>query len=57
MRLVILATVGGAIGSGARHIVNVGFARAFGQKLDQQLNTSFLQKIRLLFVFIENVGR
>ena len=30
MRLLILATVGGALGSGARHLVNIGFARAFG---------------------------
>ena len=30
MRLLLLATVGGAIGAGARHLVNVGFARLFG---------------------------
>ena len=30
MRLLILATVGGAIGSGARLLVNVGFARTLG---------------------------
>ena len=30
MRLLMLATVGGAIGAGARHLVNVGFARLLG---------------------------
>lgn len=30
MRLLILAVCGGAIGSGARHLVNVGMARSFG---------------------------
>ena len=30
MRLLILATIGGAIGSGARHLVNVGMTRALG---------------------------
>ena len=30
MRLLLLATVGGAIGAGARHLVNVGFARWLG---------------------------
>ena len=30
MRLLILAITGGAIGSGARHLVNIGMARAFG---------------------------
>ncbi len=28
MRLLMLATLGGALGAGARHLVNVGFARA-----------------------------
>ena len=30
MRLLLLAVTGGALGSGARHLVNVGMARAFG---------------------------
>lgn len=30
MRLLMLATVGGAIGAGARHLVNVGFSRWLG---------------------------
>lgn len=30
MRMLLLATVGGAIGAGARHVVNVGFGRWFG---------------------------
>jgi fluoride exporter len=30
MRLLILATLGGALGAGARHLVNVSFARALG---------------------------
>lgn len=30
MRLFALAVAGGALGSGARHLVNVGLARAFG---------------------------
>ena len=30
MRLLLLATIGGALGSGARHLVNVGMTRAFG---------------------------
>jgi fluoride exporter len=30
MRLLLLATVGGAIGAGARHFVNVGFVRWLG---------------------------
>jgi fluoride exporter len=30
MRLLLLATVGGAIGAGARHLVNVGFVRWLG---------------------------
>jgi fluoride exporter len=30
MRLLILATIGGALGSAARHLVNVGMSRAFG---------------------------
>lgn len=30
MRLLILATLGGSIGSGARHLVNVGLTRALG---------------------------
>ena len=30
MRLLLLAVFGGAIGSGARHLVNVGMARALG---------------------------
>jgi fluoride exporter len=30
MRLLILATAGGAIGAGARHLVNVAFARWIG---------------------------
>ena len=30
MRLLMLATVGGAIGAGARHLVNVGFGRWLG---------------------------
>lgn len=30
MRLLMLAIMGGAIGSGARHLVNVGVARAVG---------------------------
>ena len=30
MRLLMLAVVGGAIGSGARHLVNMSFARLFG---------------------------
>jgi fluoride exporter len=30
MRLLLLATVGGALGSGARYLVNVGVGRAFG---------------------------
>ena len=30
MRLLILATLGGALGSAARHLVNVGMIRAFG---------------------------
>ena len=30
MRLLLLATFGGAIGSAARHLINVGMGRAFG---------------------------
>ena len=30
MRLLMLATVGGAIGAGARHLVNIGFGRWLG---------------------------
>lgn len=30
MRMLLLASAGGAIGAGARYLVNVGFARAFG---------------------------
>jgi fluoride exporter len=30
MRLLILATLGGAIGSGARHLVNISLTRALG---------------------------
>ena len=30
MRLLLLASAGGAIGAGARYLVNVGFGRAFG---------------------------
>ncbi len=30
MRLLILATVGGAIGSGARHLVNIAMTRSLG---------------------------
>ena len=30
MRLLLLATVGGAIGAGARHLVNIGFVRWLG---------------------------
>ncbi len=30
MKLLLLATTGGAIGAGARHLVNVAMARAFG---------------------------
>lgn len=30
MKLLLLAVVGGAFGSGARHLVNIGMARAFG---------------------------
>jgi fluoride exporter len=30
MRLLMLAAVGGAIGSGARHLVNIGFGRWLG---------------------------
>ena len=30
MRLLLLATIGGALGSGARHLVNVAMTRAFG---------------------------
>ena len=30
MRLLMLATIGGALGSAARHLVNIGMARAFG---------------------------
>ena len=30
MRLLLLASVGGALGAGARHLVNVGFARWLG---------------------------
>lgn len=30
MRLMLLATMGGAIGAGARHLVNVGFLRLYG---------------------------
>jgi CrcB protein len=30
MRLFLLASAGGALGAGARYLVNVGFARAFG---------------------------
>ena len=30
MRLLILATLGGALGSAARHLVNVGIGRTFG---------------------------
>ena len=30
MRLLLLATMGGAIGAGARHLVNVGFGRLLG---------------------------
>ncbi len=30
MRLLLLATMGGALGAGARHLVNVGFARWLG---------------------------
>jgi fluoride exporter len=30
MRLLLLASVGGAIGAGARHLVNVGFGRWLG---------------------------
>jgi fluoride exporter len=30
MRLLILATLGGAIGSGARHLVNISMTRALG---------------------------
>ncbi len=30
MRLLIMATVGGAIGSGARHLVNIAMTRALG---------------------------
>ena len=31
MRLLLLATMGGAIGAGARHLVNVNFLRLFGR--------------------------
>ncbi len=30
MRLLILATLGGALGSGTRHLVNIGITRALG---------------------------
>jgi fluoride exporter len=30
MRLLVLATIGGAIGSGARHLVNIAVTRALG---------------------------
>ncbi len=30
MRLFLLATLGGALGSGARHLVNIGMTRTFG---------------------------
>jgi fluoride exporter len=30
MRLLILATIGGALGSGARHLVNISMTRALG---------------------------
>lgn len=30
MNMLLLATAGGAIGAGTRHLVNVGMARAFG---------------------------
>jgi len=30
MRLLLFAAAGGALGAGARHLVNIGFGRAFG---------------------------
>lgn len=61
MKMLLLASAGGAIGAGARHLVNVGFARLFGtafpwSTLTVNIVGSFLMGVVIEWLVLRHAG-
>lgn len=61
MKMLLLASAGGAIGAGARHLVNVGFARVLGTAfpwgtLTVNIVGSFLMGVIIEWLVLRHAG-